>query len=217
MAVINIIDRSSYRRQSVSAGPTNTFHSLHFPLLLFRLQSPRQCVCVYVPCDASVVPPDTQQGFFPFHKFLVGATSEVAPICLRRITNGAYLAEMFTVGYLQHLASMLPPWKSCPLWFFTFGLLRPRCGPGPCVYAARGDAWRQTSTPHPNNGPLLRLPPLRWLIIRIVSEGKWGRNARRKALRGPQSKLPGLHSYFSGSPPRPVSKQSKEDEGDPFH
>lgn len=109
VAVINIIDWSSYRRQSIGAGPANSFHSLHFPLLLFRLQSAQQCVCVYAPSAASVVRPDTQRGFFPFHEFLVGATYEVAPICLWRITDGAYLAEMFTVGHLQHLASMLPP------------------------------------------------------------------------------------------------------------
>lgn len=130
VAVINIIAWSSCHRQSVRTDPTNTFHSLHFPHLLFRLQAPQQCVCVYVPCDASAVPPDTLWGFFPFHEFLVEASSEVAPICLRRVTDGAYLAEMFTVGSLQHLASMLPPWKSCPLWFFTLARLGPGVVPG---------------------------------------------------------------------------------------
>lgn len=85
---------------------------------------------------------------------------------------------------LKTLSFHVVLWKSCPLWFFTFRLLRPRCGPRPCVYAARGDAWRQTSTPHPNNGPLLCLPLFCRLIIRIVS-GEWGCNTSYKLLWGP--------------------------------
>ena len=73
-------------------------------------------------------------------------------------------------GYLQQLASMSSPRReSCPLWFFTFHPLGSRCGPLSCVYAARGDAWRQTSTPHPNNGLFLCSPLLSGLIIRVVS------------------------------------------------
>lgn len=96
--------------------------------------------------------------------------------------------------------------ESCPLWFFTFHPLGSRCGPQPCVYAVRGDAWRQTSTPHPNNGLLLCSPLLGRLIIRIVSQGEWGCNVQT-ALR-PQSNLSCSHSpltlascCFSCAPP----------------
>lgn len=82
--------------------------------------------------------------------------------------------------------------ESCPLWFFTFHPLGSRCGPRPCVYAARGDAWRQTSTPHPNNGLCLCSPLLSRLIIRIVSQGEWGCNAAYKLLRGPSLNSCGL-------------------------
>lgn len=89
-------------------------------------------------------------------------------------------------GYLKQLASMSSfGRKSCPLWFFTFHPLGSRCGPRSCVYAARGDAWRQTSTPHPNNGLFLRSPLLSRLIIRIVSQGEWGCNMSYKLLWGP--------------------------------
>lgn len=89
-------------------------------------------------------------------------------------------------GYLQQLASMSSSGsESCPLWFFTFHPLGFRCGPRTRVYAARGDAWRQTSTPHPNNGLLLCSPLLSRLIIRIVSQGEWGCNTSHKLLWGP--------------------------------
>lgn len=86
--------------------------------------------------------------------------------------------------------------ESCPLWFFTFHPLGCRCGPQLCVYAARGDAWRQTSTPHPNNGLLLCSPLLSRLIIRIVSQGEWGCNMSYKLLWGP-SLNSCSHSPFS--------------------
>lgn len=88
-------------------------------------------------------------------------------------------------AYLKQLASMSSSGReSCSLWFFTFHPLGSRCGPRSCVYAVRGDAWRQTSTPHPNNGLFLCSPLLSRLIIRIVSQGEWGCNMSYKLLWG---------------------------------
>lgn len=198
VAVINIIAWSSCHRQSVRTDPTNTFHSLHFPLLLFRLQSPQQCVCL---CALRRFrhPSWYAVRIFPISQVPcrsdVWSCSHLSPASNRWGIFGwnVYSRVLTTLGF--HVA----PLEVVPVVIFHFGPLGPRCGPGPCVYAARGDAWRQTSTPHPNNGPLLGLPPLCWLIIRIVSKGKWGRNAPRKALWSPQSKLSGLHSHFFGS------------------
>lgn len=106
---------SHHTSQEVSADPTNTFHSLHFSLLLFRLQLSQQCVCVYVPLEASVVPSDALQRFFSFHKVLAKRRLKCRPIRLRRVTGGAYLSEMFTVGSLRHSDSVLPPGRLCPL------------------------------------------------------------------------------------------------------
>lgn len=96
--------------------------------------------------------------------------------------------------------------KSCPSWFFTFHPPGFRCGPQPCVYAVRGGAWRQTSTPHPNNGLLPCSPLLSRLIIRIVSQGEWGCNMSYKQLWGPTLNpllltLPYSHFWCFSWPP----------------
>lgn len=71
--------------------------------------------------------------------------------------------------------------KSSPMWFFTLCPLGCRCGLHTGVYAARGDAWRQTSTPHLNSRQSLCSPLLSRLIIRNLSQGHWGYNVPLKA------------------------------------
>lgn len=109
------------------------------------------------------------------------ATSEVSPHPSPASNRwGIFVWNVYS-RVLTTLGFRVAPREVVPVVIFHFGPLGTRCGPGMCVYAAQGDAWRQTSTPHPNNRPPLCLPPLCWLIIRIVSRAKWGRSARGKA------------------------------------
>lgn len=77
-------------------------------------------------------------------------------------------------------------WKRVlPIVIFHFSPAWIQVWSSACVYAVRGDAWCQTSTPHPNNGLLLCSPLLGRLIIRIVSPGEICCNMSLKLLWGP--------------------------------
>lgn len=97
----------------------------------------------------------------------VQLVSEPATICLC-LYGETYFAEMFTSAP-KTISFHVVLWRSVlPIVIFHVSPAWIQVWSADCVYAAQGDAWRQTSTPHPNNWLLLCWPLLSRLIIRVV-------------------------------------------------
>lgn len=118
----------------------------------------------------------------------VQLVSEPATICLC-LYGETYFAEMFTSAP-KTISFHVVLWRSVlPIVIFHVSPAWIQVWSADCVYAAQGDAWRQTSTPHPNNWLLLCWPLLSRLIIRVVVSTAMSPPA-------PSSSQQSLHSHF---------------------
>lgn len=130
--------------------------------LLFRFDSSHHCVCVYVSSDASDLFP---LSLLPAQIFVIAIVPRLSrhPFVLG-LHHETYLSEVFTPGYLEQLASISSSGnESCPLWFFTFHPLGPRCGPSlALVFMLLGV---MLDARHRHHIQTVEPPPLCWLQV----------------------------------------------------